>query len=170
MSTSLVAALQVPATDSSGQQVSVSKPRKCRTAPGIKTAVIQRRVSNQSKRKIASELGIGRNTVTRILEDSHVEQALECGIQASVGLIPQAIRVAEFKLSQNSENMAIKVLENTIWPLNTKQGKPQDPGLTLAIQNLMGNVTVQQSTTELKPVESAPICVNADTQKQAEQK
>lgn len=146
------------------------KIRRSRKAPAIKTAVIIKRSQGQDKTSISNDLGIARNTVTRILEESNVEQTIEANRAASLGLIPSAIRVAEFKLSQNSENMAIKVLENTIWPLNTKQGKSADPGLTLAIQNLMGNVTVQQSTTELKPVESAPICVNADTPEQAEQK
>ena len=51
--------------------------------------------------------------------------------------------------------MAIKVLENTIWPLNAKQGKAPDPGLTIAIQNLMqvqANTTVKQdSAIEVTP-------------------
>ncbi len=113
------------------------KIRRSRKAPAIKTQVIIRRSQGEDKTRISKDLGIARNTVTRILDESNVEQTIEANRAASLGLIPAAIRVAEHRLSQNSENMAIKVLENTIWPLNAKQSKSPDIGLTVAIQNLM---------------------------------
>lgn len=151
------------------QTIPALKTARSRKAPSLKTAVIVRRSQGQDKTRISKDLGIARNTVTRILEENDVTRHLEANRGASLDLIPKAIQVAHDRLSKGSENMAIKVLENTIWPLNQKQGKPQDQGLVLAIGNLMGNVTVS-STSELKPLESAPICVNADTQKQIEQK
>jgi hypothetical protein len=127
-------------------------PRKSRKPQAIKTAVIAKRANGANKASIARDLQITPNCVTAIVEESGIDRHLEDAQLQSVKLIPQAIRVAEHRLAQNSENMAIKVLENTIWPLNAKSPKPQDQGLTLAIQNLLlGNVTVQ--STESKPVE-----------------
>jgi hypothetical protein len=54
--------------------------------------------------------------------------------------------------------MAIKVLENTIWPLNGKNKSGIKPGdnLFLSIQNLIQPQTV-------KPIESVPVCAPHDT-------
>lgn len=119
------------------------KPRKTLKPPAIQAKVLALRHLGNSKEQIAKDLSIDKRTVTSVLELHDFDRELETGRSLSVNLIPDAIRVAKYKLSQNSENMAIKVLENTIWPLNQKAGKAIDPRLTLSIQNLMGNVTVQ---------------------------
>lgn len=130
------------------------KPRRSRKAPGIKAAVITRRVNNESKRKIAKDLGITRNTVATILEESHIEQHLQAYQHQSMELIPEALRVMRVRLQGNSENAAIKTLESTIWPLTDKRNKGNgDQGVVLAIQNLMGNVQVGAQATDIKAVE-----------------
>lgn len=128
------------------------KLRRSNKAPALKAAVLIQRANGTPKMQIARELEIARGTVDAIIEEANLDVQLESGILQSVTLIPEAIRVAKHRLSQNSENMAIKVLENTIWPLNQKSGKGNDPHLTLAIQNLMGNVTVGSQVAQNVPV------------------
>ena len=140
--------------------VVVRKKGRSRKSPALKTAVIIKRSQGRDKTSISKELGIARNTVSRILEESDVDLHITAGQQASLGLIPAAIRVAEHRLALNSENMAVKVLENTIWPLKDRVGKSAgDPSLVLAIQNLMGNVNVQNS---------APVQAISDAKKSEE--
>jgi hypothetical protein len=113
------------------------RPKSSRKAPAIQSAILAKRANGQSKLKIKRDLGIAYNTVTNVIDLNNFDETLQRERLASMDLIPESIRVAKHRLSQNSENMAIKVLENTIWPLNSKQGKAPDPGLTIAIQNLM---------------------------------
>jgi len=131
------------APPSDSQAIPAYKPRKSVKAPAVKTAVLIRRASGISKSQIARDLGITRPTVNRIIEESDLDRQIEAGRQQSATLIPKALRVADMRLEKGSETMAIEVLRQSIWPLNTKQIKAHDVGLTLAIQNLMGNVTVQ---------------------------
>jgi hypothetical protein len=119
------------------------KPKRTLKPPAIQSAILAKRANGQSKAKISKDLGIAVNTITNVLDLNDFDRSLDIERRNSLSLIPAAIRTAHHRLSQNSENMAIKVLENTIWPLNEKQGRNVgDPGLTLAIQNLMGNVSV----------------------------
>jgi len=84
------------------------------------------------------------NTVKAILEESNVDKLVESGRVQVCNLIPESIRVVKHRLEKNSETAAFKVLEG-IGVLGTgKLARQQDAGLTLAIQNLMGNVTVNQ--------------------------
>jgi hypothetical protein len=134
----------------SASAITVKPQRKSRKAPGLKADVITRRVQGQSKRSISKDLGITRGTVATILEESHIEQHLETYQAQSVELVPEALRVMKVRLSMNSENAAIKTLESTIWPLNAKQNsKAADPGLVLAIGQLMGNVSVTTTNSAL---------------------
>lgn len=136
-------------SDSShSQAIPATRPRRSVKPPQLKAAVITRRVQNQSKRKIAKDLGITRNTVATILEESHIEQHLQAFQVESVGLVPASLQVYRDRLAKGSEFVATKVLENTIWPLTSKAGKAGDPGLVLAIQNLMGNITVQSQANQ----------------------
>ena len=147
--------------------ITLKPQRRSRKAPGIKAEVITRRVQGQSKRSISKDLGITRNTVATILEESHIEQHLQTYQVQSVELVPEALRVMKVRLAANSENAAIKTLESTIWPLNAKQSRTPDAGLTVAINQLMGNVTVQQPqqvTKDMTVIEASP-CENSDTPK-----
>lgn len=119
------------------------KPKTSRKAPATQNAILAKRAAGHSKAKISRDLGISPNTTTSILELNDFDRNLQTEQRESLRLIPRAIQVAHDRLAKGSENMAIHVLENTIWPLQSKTSKQSDPGLVLAIQNLMGNVTVQ---------------------------
>lgn len=129
-------------------------PRKSRKAPAVKTAVIAKRAQGQNITSIANDLGITRNTTRSIIEESDIDRQLESGQLQSLSLIPAALRVMHDRLAKGSENAAIKTLEATIWPLQSKTSKQQDPGLVLAIQNLMGNVTVGSAAQLAQPIEN----------------
>ena len=142
------------------------RPRKTLKPPALQAKILAHRAIGTSKEQIARDLSIDKRTVTSIIELHDFDRELETGRSLSVNLIPDAIRVAKHRLSQNSENMAIKVLENTIWPLNQKAGKSNDPHLTLAIQNLMGNVTLQsqpnQQDSNLQPISTPSASKSSD--------
>lgn len=138
MSTSTV---PVPGVSS---PVQPRKPRRSNKAPSVKAAVLIQRANGNQKAQIARDLKISRPTVDAIIEEADLDVQLSSGVLQSVTLLPEAIRVAKHRLSQNSENMAIKVLENTIWPLDRKNGKPggtHDTLVQLAITNLIQPAT-----------------------------
>jgi hypothetical protein len=153
------------------------KPKTSRKAPATQNAILAKRAAGHSKAKISRDLGISPNTTTSILELNDFDRNLQTEQAQSLSLIPRAIQVAHDRLAKGSENMAIKVLENTIWPLQSKTSGKGDPSLVLAIQNLMGNVQVNQqpqsvtpkvlenpgNSVPVSPVESASVCVPNDT-------
>src|SRR5882762_8176838 len=130
------------APQSDSQPHRAYKPKSSRKAPAIQNAILAKRANGASKLKISKDLQIGYNTVTSVIELNDFDTTLANEQKESLRLVPRAIQVAHDRLTKGSENMAIKVLENTIWPLNAKTSKPHDVGLTLPIQNLMGNVQV----------------------------
>ena len=134
------------------------KPRKSTKSSGIKSQVITRRINGQSKRMISQQLGMTRNTVTNILEEANIEQAMRSGTERSVNLIYKALNAVEGKLDKGDANIGVKLLENTIWPINGNNHRGMKPGdqLFLSIQNLIQPQPV-------KPLESAIECVSRDT-------
>lgn len=142
--------------------------------PSVKAAVISGRINGNSKLQIARDLRMSKNTVNRILEEADLDALMEDGRLSTLRRVPQALQVLDVRLEKNSENAAIWLLDKCFD--GKKIAGKQEPGLTLAIQNLMGNVTVQsgaqdqQKPLDVKPVESAPVCVNADAEKQVEPK
>jgi hypothetical protein len=140
------------------------KPTRSLKPPAIQSAVLAKRANGSSKRQISKDLGVAFNTVTNILELNNFDANLDAERKESLSLIPLARAAVKARLEKNDGAIGIKVLENSIWPLNAKTSRQPDAGLTLAIGQLMGNVTVA-STTELKPIESAAICVSTDTPK-----
>lgn len=124
----------------------VIKPRLSRKAPAIKTAVTLKRLQGHDKTRISRELGIARNTVTAILEENDVERLMQDGQTEVLRRVPAALDVLDVRLEKNSENAAIWLLDKCFDAKNS--GRKPEPGLTLAIQNLMGNVTVQATETK----------------------
>jgi hypothetical protein len=131
------------------------KPRKSTKAPGIKAAVITSRVQGKSKRSISMDLGITRNTVDTILEESNIEQHLISGETTAFGLMHKSLDVLDQRLSKGSESAATYLLSNTLFSerYSKKATPPADVVVNLAIQNL-----IQPSTTTNSdiPAESQP--------------
>lgn len=123
------------------------RPAHSIKAPAVKTAVISRRTQGQTKAQIARELGIATNTVNGIIEESGLDKILSDQGLESAKLIPEALRVAHVRLAKDSESMAIKVLENTIWPLNDRltgnKRMAGDVTLNQTLQVLLSNETAK---------------------------
>ena len=107
MSTSAI----IRAVEAIAQVPQRKRLRRLRKPPALKAEVIVRRVNSQSKSKIAHDLGITRPTVTRILEESNIEQYLVSGQLQCARLIPKAVNVVSDRLDKGSENAAFKLLE-----------------------------------------------------------
>jgi hypothetical protein len=126
------------------------KPKSSLKPPAIQSAILAKRANGASKAKISRELGVAVNTVTNVLELNDFDRNLDSERLESLSLIPLARAAVKARLEKNDGAIGIKVLENSIWPLNAKTSKAPEPGLTLAIQNLMGNVQVNAQV-EQKP-------------------
>ena len=136
-------------------------PRKSRKPQAIKTAVVAKRANGQNKASIARDLQITSNCVTAIIEESDIDRIMQDGQIQTLSRVPAALQVLDVRLEKNSENAAIWLLDKCFDAKNASR-KPE-PGLTLAIQNLMGNVTVQSAETK-QPSEAKPIDVPLDPQ------
>ena len=125
-------------------------PRRSRKPPALKQEVIVRRIAKQNKSQISRELGISKNTVTAILEESNTDRLIESGRLQVCELIPESIRVVKYRLEKNSEIAAFKVLEGIgVLGKDSKPSKLPDTGLTIAINNLMqvqANTPVKQDS------------------------
>jgi len=71
-----------------------------RKAPQVQQTVIAKRLRGESKRQIARDLQMGRDTVDRILSESQVEAAVAQGRSRLVELVPKALQVIEAALEQ----------------------------------------------------------------------
>jgi hypothetical protein len=69
-------------------------------SPQVQQAVIAKRLQGDSKRKIARDLEMGRNTVDRILSESQVEAAVAQGRTQLVELVPKAIQLIPQAIDQ----------------------------------------------------------------------
>ena len=115
--------------------------RISRKAPSVKTAIILKRLQGQDKTSISKDLGVARNTVTTILEENDVDRIMQDGQVETLKRVPAALRTLDVRLEKNSENAAIWLLDKCFE--SSKLTRKPDASLTLAIGQLMGNVTVQ---------------------------
>jgi Homeodomain-like domain len=70
-----------------------------KSAP-VQQAVIAKRLQGHSKRQIARDLGMGRNTVDRILTESQIEAAVAQGRSQLVELVPKAVQLIQRAIEQ----------------------------------------------------------------------
>lgn len=74
-----------------------------RKAPKVQQEVIAKRLQGESKRKIARDLQMGRDTVDRILSESQIEEAVAQGRSRLVELVPKAVQLIEAAIEQGLE-------------------------------------------------------------------
>jgi len=79
----------------------------------VQAAVTARAIAGQSKRKIARDLKIARNTVTGILAESELNQLVQEGKTGVYSLIPLAVNTYRYHLGKKSHPVATRVLEGT---------------------------------------------------------
>jgi hypothetical protein len=131
----------IPRSEPMGANGNGKKSRST-IAPAKKIAILAKRATGASKGAISREIGVAFNTVTKVLNENDFDRAVEQGRFDSVRLIPVALRGLEKSMGKGDGQVCTRFLEN-VGVLAEKSGKrAQDPSLVLAIQNLMGNVTL----------------------------
>jgi hypothetical protein len=73
----------------------------------VKQAVVSKRLQGHSKRKIARELQINRETVNNILDESQVEPALAQWRRDYLQLVPAALSVVKTVLLQHEDTKTV---------------------------------------------------------------
>jgi hypothetical protein len=73
----------------------------------VKQAVVSKRLQGDSKRKIARELQINRETVNNILDESQVEPALAQWRRDYLQLVPAALNVVKTVLLQHEDTKVV---------------------------------------------------------------
>lgn len=81
--------------------------------PAVQAAVLAKRMNGDSKRQIAEDLEISRNTVTRILTDTELTQVVAEGKTGIYRLIPKAVKAFEHALDKNRTSEAELILRST---------------------------------------------------------
>jgi hypothetical protein len=69
-------------------------------SPQVQQVVIAKRLQGESKRKIARDLQMGRDTVDRILSESQVEAAVAQGRSRLIEMVPKALQLIQRALDQ----------------------------------------------------------------------
>jgi predicted transcriptional regulator len=69
----------------------------------VKNAVVAKAIAGESKSKIAEDLGITRNTVRRILNETEINQFVGQGKSTLFELIPQAAEIYAAKVRANPD-------------------------------------------------------------------
>lgn len=119
-----------------------AKKSRSTIAPAKKIAILAKRATGGSKASISKDVGVAIGTVTKVLNENDFDRAIEEGRFQSVRLIPVALQGLEKSMSKGDGQVCNRFLEN-VGVLAEKSGKRvQDQSLVLAIQNLMGNVTL----------------------------
>ena len=81
--------------------------------PHMETVVLTKHLAGENNTKIANDLGVGRQTISRVLNDEQMTQYVEYGRSKAISLIPKSLKVAEYKLNRNDGTMALGILRGT---------------------------------------------------------
>lgn len=129
---------------------------RSRKAPAVQTAVIVRRTQGQHISRIARDLGMGRNTVKRIIKQTDLDQALLSGREHVARIVPLALDGIEAHVRKGNLTACLEVAKNTVFPLNQKPFKGADVELNVAIQNLIRPQDIENKPViEVKPIQDA---------------
>jgi hypothetical protein len=124
------------------------KKRKSNKSPAVSAAVIAKRIAGQSKRQIAKDLSIGRNTVTAILSDTELSQLVEQSKAVIFSALP--------KIAETYAKGAAESFERSESALERLKVIPtRDAGGGFSINNFVGIGSLRRPDTR-KPVLSEP--------------
>ena len=103
--------------------------------PAVKAAVIARYTEGKSRAGIARELKIDRETVTRILDEPGVIEALESSRTRCLRLLPKAEKAVETALDAGDGDLGMRFLERSgvLVGADTQPRFGNDPRLAIAI-------------------------------------
>jgi hypothetical protein len=106
--------------------------------PAVKAAVALKRGEGKSKAQIAREMRIDRETVTRILADPEIHEALEASRSRCVAMLPKAERAVERQLETGDGDLGLRFLEKSGVLSGQEQHKP-----SAMFQDVLLNQTLQ---------------------------
>jgi hypothetical protein len=102
--------------------------------PAVKAAVALKRAEGKSKAQIAREMRIDRETVTRILGEPAIKEALEASRSRCMAMLPKAERAVERQLDTGDGDLGLRLLEKS--GVLTRPAEPP--------QQQMGSIHLQQ--------------------------
>ena len=98
-----------------------------RKPPAVKAAVIAKYVEGKQKASIARELGVDRETVTRILNEPDIRDAVDASRRRVLELLPKAESAVEMQLDKGDDRrtpLALSKDATVSWPgSTTREGK-----------------------------------------------
>jgi hypothetical protein len=110
-------------------------------SPTIKAAVIARYVEGRPKARIARELEIDRETVTRILDEPGIKEAVEASRTRCLALLPKAERAVERQLDEGDGDLGLRLLEKSGVLIAGEVQPPRfDPSVNVAVALLSAPV------------------------------
>jgi hypothetical protein len=142
---------------SDSQAITAPKRSRSIKPPSVKAAVISSRINGTSKLQISRDLQMSKNTVNRILEEADLDALMEDGRLSTLRRVPAALRTLDARLEKNSENAALWLLDKCFD--GKKIAGKQEPGLTIAIQNLMQVQAPQQDKQDTQAIDTQPVSV-----------
>lgn len=106
--------------------------------PAVKAGVIARYAGGASRARIARDLQIDRETVTRILNEPEIKEAVEASRSRCMGLLPKAEQAVERQLNEGDGDLGLRFLEKS----GVLAGEPHfsfhdDSRLQIAINELL---------------------------------
>jgi len=129
--------LEISSVSAEGQ---VPRTATSRKAPVVKHRVALLRAQGQSKSQIAREVGIDRETVTRILNSSEIREILEVSQGIIADSLPRiAAMVSEDVLRKRDRVLGERILERSgvLREHQPTRAYIPDPRLQIAIQTLL---------------------------------
>jgi DNA-binding XRE family transcriptional regulator len=94
------------------QQVRPLTKKRSRKPAAFKSAIVARIAAGHTKTRIAKDLGIARNTVRAIADETNIERELEAYRPDAVKLIPKAFQALEKSLDRGDGALGIRYLED----------------------------------------------------------
>lgn len=132
------------------------KPRKTLKSPAIQAQVLAKRVTGDSKAKIARDLGMAVNTVTSIIELTDFEREIEAGRISCVKLIGKGAQAIEKAFDKGDGALAVRMFEGLgILGNSTKTGN-KAMGADLHLQQAI-NVLIQPSPSPIAVPQNSAI-------------
>jgi len=114
--------------------------------PPVKAGVIAQYTEGKSRAAIARDLKIDRQTVTRILGEPGVAEAIESSRERCIGLLPKAERAFEAALDAGDGQLALRFLEKSgVLVGAAEHQRPVDPRIQVAIKLLGPAPTAPQT-------------------------
>ena len=120
----------------------------------VKTAVIAKYSSGESKAQIAKDLSIAPHTVRTILNDSELTSMIQMGRSDCVQMIPRSVRVIGARLAKGSETAALAILRGT----QVLQNQP----VATTTNNIQANTWITMRSQRQAEEKQVIECVSSD--------